>query len=56
MSIWYNPDPSYDCLFIMWPGRDRWHGVTEFPGMTCTVKMKKRWRPQKSDWVYIGEF
>lgn len=54
-SIYYDTDPCYDCIFITWESRGRIVGETEFPGLKCSVKLKRGLK-QASTWVYIGEF
>lgn len=58
MSVWFNTDPCYNCMFIMWPGVDRWHGVTEFidRGLICKISLKRGRNPKSLGWIYIGEY
>lgn len=55
MKLYYDTDPCYECIFITWESRGRIFGETEFPGLKCTVKLKKGITAAKT-WVYIGEF
>ena len=56
MSVWFNPEPEYDCIFVMWQDGSRWVGETETPEVLMKVKMRRGWKPEESDWIYIGEF
>ena len=54
-KLYYDTDKCYECLFVTWKSRDRIFGETEFPGLKCSVKLRRGLK-KASTWVYIGEF
>jgi hypothetical protein len=57
MTVWFNSDPAYDCIFVMWSGATRWHGETEFidEHVIAKITLRKGASPESLGWIYLGE-